>query len=173
MKRATRVQCSWIFTFTVFGNLCERYPFNDVKLMIYLFTILINYFPKKSPSILLRVEPHLNFGVVIFKLLLKDNTQRQSVLRRAVTNMQKYNWLVFWNAYFFFIIMKLKAWQNWLYNWVGTVLEWNLKMDLLYFKRLWCLYHRFYSEFLLLVEVKCFCRAFKIVLEVVNARKDL
>ena len=61
------------------------------KTIIYFFTILISYFPKKSPSILLGVEPHLNFSVVIFKLLLKDNSQsvRQSVLRWAVTNMQK------------------------------------------------------------------------------------
>ena len=51
-----------------------------VKTIIYFFTILISYFPKKSPSIVLRVEPHLNFSVVIFKLLLKDNIQRQSVL---------------------------------------------------------------------------------------------
>ena len=59
------------------------------KTIIYFFTILISYFPKKSPSILLRVEPHLNFSVVIFKLLLKDNIQTQSVLCWAVTNMQK------------------------------------------------------------------------------------
>ena len=58
------------------------------KTIIYFFTIL-SYFPKKSPSILLRVEPHFNFSVVIFKLLLKDNIQRQSVLSWAVTNMQK------------------------------------------------------------------------------------
>ena len=57
--------------------------------IICFFTILINCFPKKSPSILLRVEPHLNFSVVIFKLLLKDNIQRQSVLCWAVKNMQK------------------------------------------------------------------------------------
>ena len=59
------------------------------KTIIYLFTFLISYFPKKSPSILLRVKPYLNFSVVIFKLLLKDNIQRQSVLCWAVTNMQK------------------------------------------------------------------------------------
>ena len=59
------------------------------KTIIYFFTILISYFPKKSPSILLSVEPHLNFIVVIFKLLLKDNIQRQPGLCWAVANMQK------------------------------------------------------------------------------------
>ena len=28
LKRVTRVQCSWIFTFTIFGNLSDRYPFS-------------------------------------------------------------------------------------------------------------------------------------------------
>ena len=28
VKRVTRVQCSWIFTFTIFGNLSERFPFS-------------------------------------------------------------------------------------------------------------------------------------------------
>ena len=28
LKRVTRVQCSWIFTFTIFGNLSEGYPFS-------------------------------------------------------------------------------------------------------------------------------------------------
>ena len=28
LKRVTRVQCSWIFTFTIFGNLSVRYPFS-------------------------------------------------------------------------------------------------------------------------------------------------
>ena len=28
LKHVTRVQCSWIFTFTIFGNLSERYPFS-------------------------------------------------------------------------------------------------------------------------------------------------
>ena len=58
------------------------------RTIIYFFTILISYSPKKSPSILVRVEPYLNFSVVIFKLLLKDNIHRQSVLCWAVTNMQ-------------------------------------------------------------------------------------
>ena len=80
------------------------------KTIIYFFTILISYFPKKSPSILLSVEPYLNFSVVIFKLLLKDNVQRQSVLCWAVKNMQnKMGYLKFWDACFFFIIMKLKC----------------------------------------------------------------
>ena len=28
LKRVTRVQCSWIFTFTIFGNLSGRYAFS-------------------------------------------------------------------------------------------------------------------------------------------------
>ena len=28
LKRVTRIQCSWIFTFTIFGNLSDRYPFS-------------------------------------------------------------------------------------------------------------------------------------------------
>jgi len=28
LKRVTRVQCSWIFTFTIFGNLSDTYPFS-------------------------------------------------------------------------------------------------------------------------------------------------
>ena len=28
LKRVTRVQCSWIFTFTIFGKLSDRYPFS-------------------------------------------------------------------------------------------------------------------------------------------------
>ena len=32
--------------------------------IMYTLTILKYYFPKKSPSILLSVEPHLNLGVV-------------------------------------------------------------------------------------------------------------
>ena len=28
LKRVTRVQCSWIFTFTIFGNLSHGYPFS-------------------------------------------------------------------------------------------------------------------------------------------------
>ena len=27
LKRVTRVQCSWIFTFTIFGNLSDGFPF--------------------------------------------------------------------------------------------------------------------------------------------------
>ena len=50
------------------------------------YPYLVDYFPKKSPSIRLRVEPYLRFSVVIFKLLLKDNIQRQSVWE--VTNVQ-------------------------------------------------------------------------------------
>ena len=59
------------------------------KTIIYFFTVLISYSPKKSPSILLRVESHLNFSVAFFNLLLKDNIQIPSVLCWAVTNMQK------------------------------------------------------------------------------------
>ena len=84
---------------------------NMAKTIIYcFFTILISYCPKKSPSTLLRVEPHLNFIVVIFKLLLQDNIQRQSVLCWAVTNMQKYNGLLeILRCLFFLIIVKLKC----------------------------------------------------------------
>ena len=35
MKRVTRVQCSWIFTFTVFRNLSDRYPFSTKWLPHY------------------------------------------------------------------------------------------------------------------------------------------
>ena len=33
MKRVTRVQCSWIFTFTIFGNLSDEYPFSTKWLL--------------------------------------------------------------------------------------------------------------------------------------------
>ena len=61
----------------------------------------------------------MNFSVVIFNPLLKDNIQRQSVLCWAVTNMQKY-YLKFWDAYFFFIIMKLKCFVHTFWNCIGS-----------------------------------------------------
>ena len=52
-----------------------------VKTIVFFFTILISYFPKKSPSILnsFTCRATLEFHVVIFKLLLKGSDKHANI----------------------------------------------------------------------------------------------
>ena len=71
MKRAPRVQCSWIFTFTIFGNLSDRYS---------IFIIFNTMAAARSPCRCFKIR------VLHFRLKntpLKDKKEKEKVQKNG------------------------------------------------------------------------------------------